>query len=1193
LGKSLNGGAPVDPVNNFVTCGKCADGTLCMDDKTCADRKLSDTQCKGGWMDNGVWKFDPNIDPKSCWNTQKSEFLCPKYRSSNPFSVSRLYQYRSFAGGSQYELASEFEVRPMTASQLDWWSPPLPEVMHRCVTPNTLGRYCTNSSGQPDDKLCRKCSNPANCKVCKDSGLDCTSDSTVCKGTDTCIDYPAVSGACQPFGGTFKYANICTNQAYAENGICGDGVKNTAAKNCSVSLQPCSSDSDCAPNGGYCMGELCELGETQSVKCATNPSLPNNLDGHRLQTCVACTKFDTDPQHPQCVPDVKCGNGRIDKRCAGTNQGCMSNADCTMGLMCINAEACDDGVLNGTYGHCAVGCGGFGGFCGNAQLDAGETCDKGVQNGTWSSQMNPATCSLDCRGVGPYCGDQTIQQPNEECDGQTETTQKAICQGTSILCETNADCPTGKICGSPITVAKGGQYSHEVALERLFDYFTVKSVSAVDIQSIQSPSNLLYQQKLPSIIKSFNDPFWQNLQVNTTLPKVTSIPPGQTLEYVNSSGQKVIAGPYADCKQLFVEQTDGGKRPTQHVRNCISPGTTSSCKWDEWTACVPIGVCGDGVKEPNEECDDGANNGDTKACTKLCKKNVCGDGKLNVGVEECDNGFQNGQPTCNADYNSSCLSCNLGCKFMASAGGYCGDKIRNGPEQCDGTDGLKPDGVSLTCGKLGYDYGTVKCANSCEFTGCTRCSDVVGDGVIAGRVWDAVFLQVVPNARVTLMYKGVKVDEVFSDTNGTFGFDGLNKNLNCNSYKIVVDMYEDNACTTNEPIAEGTCHKGVVPEFMIPYNLDEGVLGGYHPFTSELFSHGNFGEKIPNGDVYLFPRPEKGKAYVALNWIKNDRLDFPIQTVLPVGFTIPGSTGNENEKDYYPCNYDDRPTSDGHHCTRSVNPWRGNRGNWDLSKPPYTQAICLHRAGELLPGWSYNPATENNNDNCPVEGRKICLDNLNKEKGTNYTMVWCSTRTNADCAQCGADIDHANPFKKGGCSAEPRWEECRGVTIGPITSYVNYVPFGNKQIDFYYWGWPSHTNFSSIVTGNQYSFKAYLAVGDSFRVISKPSGSGHYWHIAKLDTGKGEFTPINALGSATVSVSTNVLDPILPSNIFRPAGVSYWNYLYQGGCSWCYKGNQEKSLTCDKTCPAGESLDPADPTKILPSIPIDWHRKVY
>jgi len=52
-------------------------------------------------------------------------------------------------------------------------------------------------------------------------------------------------------------------------------------------------------------------------------------------------------------------------------------------------------------------------------------------------------------------------------------------------------------------------------------------------------------------------------------------------------------------------------------------------------------TCGDGIVDPDEACDDG-NQDDTDECTNRCLFATCGDGALHQGVEECDEGPQNG-----------------------------------------------------------------------------------------------------------------------------------------------------------------------------------------------------------------------------------------------------------------------------------------------------------------------------------------------------------------------------------------------------------------------------------------------------------------------------------------------------------------------------------------------------------------------
>ena len=62
-------------------------------------------------------------------------------------------------------------------------------------------------------------------------------------------------------------------------------------------------------------------------------------------------------------------------------------------------------------------------------------------------------------------------------------------------------------------------------------------------------------------------------------------------------------------------------------------------------------LCGDGVVDEDEECDDGDMNADNAACTASCAINTCGDGLVFEGVEECDMGVLNGE---NSSCNSNC-----------------------------------------------------------------------------------------------------------------------------------------------------------------------------------------------------------------------------------------------------------------------------------------------------------------------------------------------------------------------------------------------------------------------------------------------------------------------------------------------------------------------------------------------------------
>lgn len=83
------------------------------------------------------------------------------------------------------------------------------------------------------------------------------------------------------------------------------------------------------------------------------------------------------------------------------------------------------------------------------------------------------------------------------------------------------------------------------------------------------------------------------------------------------------------------------------------------------TAAAPL--CGNGMPEPSEECDDG-NRSDADGCLASCRWARCGDGKLRSGVEECDDGNVKSGDGC----SSSCQVCRGGdASFTWDPTGHC------------------------------------------------------------------------------------------------------------------------------------------------------------------------------------------------------------------------------------------------------------------------------------------------------------------------------------------------------------------------------------------------------------------------------------------------------------------------------------------------------------------------------------------
>jgi cysteine-rich repeat protein len=93
-------------------------------------------------------------------------------------------------------------------------------------------------------------------------------------------------------------------------------------------------------------------------------------------------------------------------------------------------------------------------------------------------------------------------------------------------------------------------------------------------------------------------------------------------------------------------------------------------------------VCGNGVEETGEECDDG-NEDNIDACTTACLDARCGDGFSWEGVEECDDGNTNDADACRND-----------CTWAPAV---CGDNVRQFGETCDDGNVLDGDACPSDC----------------------------------------------------------------------------------------------------------------------------------------------------------------------------------------------------------------------------------------------------------------------------------------------------------------------------------------------------------------------------------------------------------------------------------------------------------------------------------------------------------------
>ncbi|MEM8609207.1 MAG: hypothetical protein AAGF92_19045 [Myxococcota bacterium] len=139
---------------------------------------------------------------------------------------------------------------------------------------------------------------------------------------------------------------------------------------------------------------------------------------------------------------------------------------------------------------------------------------------------------------------------------------------------------------------------------------------------------------------------------------------------------------------------------------CMDGASTGVCQAG---VCVVSSVCGDGIVEGGEGCDEGANNvtGEGNCLPDCSGFQVCGDGAGN-GDEVCDDGVNDGGPM-------ECLSCT---SFQ-----ICGDGSVTGTEACETNE-------TVNCQTLGGGFigGTADCNGTCEAFDTSACTTELNCG---------------------------------------------------------------------------------------------------------------------------------------------------------------------------------------------------------------------------------------------------------------------------------------------------------------------------------------------------------------------------------------------------------------------------------------------------------------------------------
>jgi len=238
-----------------------------------------------------------------------------------------------------------------------------------------------------------------------------------------------------------------TSEPDTSSGSASDSAATTTTSPVDTTTTTTGDPPNICGDGSVGDDEACDDGKANGPTAACTSACTVNVcgDGYPLAGEEACddgNDDDGDGCRNDCTLPPGCGNGKLDggELCDDGNQidtdECIAckKAVCGDGYVQAHVESCD-GVIE--TADCNADCSRA--MCGDSKFNpsAGEVCDLGAKNGLYASG-----CAADCKGEGPFCGDDVVQAPDEKCEPGVppqNSTCSANCQ--TITCvEPYADC---------------------------------------------------------------------------------------------------------------------------------------------------------------------------------------------------------------------------------------------------------------------------------------------------------------------------------------------------------------------------------------------------------------------------------------------------------------------------------------------------------------------------------------------------------------------------------------------------------------------------------------------------------------------------------------------------------------------------------------------------------------------------------
>ena len=487
--------------------------------------------------------------------------------------------------------------------------------------------------------------------------------------------------------------------------VCGDG---SCDKDNGESVNSCPEDCGgtvvCNNDGNIDLGEACDGSNFGAATCAT-------ILGAGCTGTLKCTsQCGIDSSGCVCQSKPICGDGKIDagEECDGNNLG---GATCSAVGKCGKPTCKQCKIDMNSCTACNT--------CGDGKIDAGEECDGDNFGGATCGAMgkcgkptcNKCKISLSSCTACSTCGNGKVD-PGEECDGSDD----CLPDCTKIV-SAQGKCGDNVISLGETCDKNNFGYYTSMDPKKFCELFGVANSSSTKIVC-SDKCQIDLAKSCPPIPKTCGN---------------GKLDPGEFCD------GKLIANGYT-CQSI------------------LGPGSTGTLKCDETclhtdkSGCSAPSTCGDGKKNGNENCDIKDTNTENFLCSKsysgstgqrkcdsICRwddsgchiPSTCGNGVKDPG-EQCD-------PHEFVSYATSCANamgpgstgyvlCTDQCKFSytnCSQSTACGNnKTENSStgtnyhEVCDGTD-LN----GKTCAKLlGSGYtGTLKCLSNCSGYDYTNC----------------------------------------------------------------------------------------------------------------------------------------------------------------------------------------------------------------------------------------------------------------------------------------------------------------------------------------------------------------------------------------------------------------------------------------------------------------------------------------